>query len=343
MGRVLIGMSGGVDSSVAALLLRENGDTTVGVTLQLCPQPQTDAVRDAAAVCEALQMEHSVLDYRAEFSETVMNNFIAEYLNGRTPNPCVLCNEKIKFGVLVQTAKQMGCEALATGHYAATRREPNGRVLLCRPKDRNKDQTYMLCRLSQEQLAFARFPLANLSKAEIRALASEKGLAVADRQDSQDICFVPSGDYAAFIEERIGKQPCGEFRSTDGTVLGTHAGLIRYTVGQRKGLGIALGKPAYVLEKNAAENFVVLGEESELFRTRVEIGDINYIPFDTLSAPIRVTAKLRYRQAEQPALLHPTSAHSAVLEFDRPQRAPSSGQTAVFYDGDTVLGGGTIL
>ena len=343
MEKVMVGMSGGVDSSAAAVLLQKQGHTVLGVTLQLCPQPQKEAAQDAAAVCQTLGIQHAVLDYRTAFEQTVIADFIGEYLAGRTPNPCILCNEKIKFGLLMTQAQKTGCTALATGHYAVTKKDAGGRTLLCRPEDRQKDQTYMLCRLNQEQLAFARFPLAALTKAEVRALAAEARLSVADRADSQDICFVPSGDYGAFIEARIGRQPSGSFLSPDGTVLGTHRGLIHYTVGQRKGLGIALGKPAYVLAKNAAENTVILSEESALFRTRVELKDTNYIPFDRCSSLLKVSAKLRYRQTEQPAVLHPTSETTAVLEFEQPQRAPSPGQTAVFYDGDVVLGGATIL
>ncbi len=342
MEKVLIGMSGGVDSSAAAVVLQKAGHDVLGVTLALCEKSDEAAVRDAAAVCKTLGIEHLVRDYRNEFEAAVVDNFIAEYLAGRTPNPCILCNEKIKFGLMAELAKNTGCTAVATGHYAVTRTAADGRVLLCRPLDRRKDQTYMLCRLNQEQLKMARFPLADFTKAQVRELAGEAGLSVADRADSQDICFVPSGDYAAFIEARVGRQPTGEFRDRDGRVLGTHQGLIRYTVGQRKGLGIALGKPAFVLEKNIGGNYVVLGEEAALFRRRVYIEDINYIPFDTLSSPMRVEAKLRYRQTEQPATLHPVGGTAAVLEFDEPQRAPSPGQTAVFYDGDVVLGGGTI-
>lgn len=342
MEKVLIGMSGGVDSSAAAVVLQKGGHEVVGVTLALCEKSDEAAVADAAAVCKTLGIEHLVRDYRAEFQKAVIDNFIAEYLAGRTPNPCILCNEKIKFGLMAELAKSTGCTAVATGHYAVTQTQSDGRVLLCRPKDRHKDQTYMLCRLNQEQLKMARFPLADLTKAEVRALAQEIGLSVADRADSQDICFVPSGDYASFIEERVGRQPTGDFRDPNGNLLGTHQGLIRYTVGQRKGLGIALGKPAFVLEKNVDGNFVVLGDEEALFYRRVLVENINYIPFDTLKEPLKVGAKLRYRQTEQPALLHPVGERAAILEFEEPQRAPSPGQTAVFYDGEVVVGGGTI-
>lgn len=344
--KVLIGMSGGVDSAVAAAVLKESGLDPVGCTMRLFDKgedPLAEA-RDAAAVCEKLGIPHTVPDLREIFECEIIGNFTAEYLAGRTPNPCIVCNRVVKFGQMLDIARENGCVRIATGHYATVQKDGE-RYLLLRPKDRAKDQTYVLYHLTQEQLAHTLFPLTGLTKEEVRAVAEKYGFANARKKDSQDICFVPDGDYAAFIEAVTGIPAVpGNYIAPDGTVLGRHKGLIHYTVGQRKGLGIALGKPAFVLEKRADTGEVVLDtDEHKLFCRRVFVENVSFIPFDTLTAPLAAEVKLRYRHTEQPAILHPLADGKVLVEFNQPQRAPSPGQAAVFYDGDTVLGGGTIL
>lgn len=353
--KIMIGMSGGVDSSVAAALLLKSGYKVVGATLRLYDGEEYERgetktccslsdVEDARAVCYRLGIEHHVFNFKERFEQSVISDFIEEYRAGRTPNPCIVCNRRIKFDAMLERATVLGCDKIATGHYAVTQRDGTGRYLLSRPADRAKDQTYVLYQLTQYQLAHTLFPLAALTKEEAREIAEEYGLRNAHKPDSQDICFVPDGDYAGFIERHTGmKSPCGRYVDPMGTVLGEHRGLIRYTIGQRKGLGIALGKPVFVLDKDVDKNEVVLGDEDGLFYRRVLVDRLNYIPFDTLEQDLRVTAKLRYRHAEQPATLHPSADGQLVIEFDAPQRAPSPGQAAVFYDGDTVIGGGTIV
>lgn len=346
--KVMVGMSGGVDSTVCAAILIEQGFETAGVTLKLfesegCKQDDTN-VNDARAACEKLQIKHYTLDLKQSFNSFVINNFISEYIDGRTPNPCLVCNRYIKFGEMLKRAEEMGFDKIATGHYAAIRQDENGRYLLCRAKDPSKDQTYVLYGLTQEQLSKTVFPLGELSKAQVREIAERQGFVNANKPDSQDICFVPDGDYAAFIEKNSGfKAKEGDYVNISGEKLGTHKGVIRYTIGQRKGLGIALGKPAFVIDKDPAANRVVLGDEELLFYRKVLVDDVNFIPFDTLKTEMRVTAKLRYRHAQQPATIRPTDSGKVLIEFDEPQRAPSAGQAAVFYDGDVVVGGGTII
>ncbi len=344
--KVLVGMSGGVDSAVAAAVLKEIGFDPIGCTLRLFDHgdnPLCEA-HDAAAVCKTLGIPHTVPDFRTEFRQTVIGNFIDEYIAGRTPNPCIVCNQAIKFGKMFDAARQNGCEKIATGHYADIKNQ-NGRYLLIRPKDRSKDQTYVLYHLTQELLANILFPLNGLTKEEARKIAEKYGFGNAHKKDSQDICFVPDGDYATLIERITGIPAApGNFIAPDGRILGTHRGVIHYTVGQRKGLGIALGKPAFVLEKRSDTNEVVLDtDEQKLFCRRVTVDQVNLIPFDTLTAPLPAQVKLRYRHPESPALLHPLESGRVLVEFNEPQRAPSPGQAAVFYDGETVLGGGTIL
>ncbi len=349
MDKVLIGMSGGVDSSSAAAILLKSGYDVTGCTLRLYDGEAQNGnlppdIADARAVCDKLNIKHSVLDLRQEFKESVIDNFINEYRFGRTPNPCIVCNKKIKFGLMLENAVRLGFDKIATGHYADISVQ-NGRYLISRPKDRSKDQTYMLYSLTQTQLSNTLFPLSGMTKAEVREIAEEYELINARKKDSQDICFVPDGDYAGFIERFTNTvSPCGRFTDTFGNILGSHNGIIRYTVGQRKGLGIALGKPAFVLEKDIQNNRVVLDtDEGLLFYRRVLVENVNFIPFDTLTTPLKVKAKLRYRHTEQSAVLHPIDGNKVLIEFDEPQRAPSAGQAAVFYDGDILVGGGTII
>lgn len=338
--KVAVGMSGGVDSSVAAALLKEQGYDVVGLTLKLCGDNDCDC-KDAASVCEKLSVLHKSVDFKKEFESAVIDNFIGEYERGATPNPCIVCNKKIKFGKMLDFAKENGCEKIATGHYVRTA-VSNGRTLLLKAKDTSKDQSYVLYSLSQEQLSSSIFPLGDLKKSEIREYADKSGLITAHKSDSQDICFVPDGDYAGFITNKTGKVYSeGNFISESGEVIGKHSGIINYTVGQRKGLGIALGHPVFVLDKNVAKNTVTVGGEENLFYKYVNVENVNYIPFENLSGDIKVSVKLRYRQTEQPAVLHPTES-GITVEFNDMQRAPSIGQSAVFYDGDTVIGGGII-
>lgn len=342
MNKILVGMSGGVDSSAAALLLKRQGYVVGGCTLKL-----TDGgsgASDAKAVCDKLGIEHIVIDLRELFRQKVMDKFAESYIGGLTPNPCLLCNRFIKFGEMLDRALDMGYDGIATGHYASVRfDEQSGRYLLIRPADRKKDQTYVLYGMTQFQLAHTVFPLNGLEKSEIRRLAEENGLVSADKPDSQDICFVPDGDYAGFIERHTGRTfPCGNFTDTDGNVMGRHGGLIRYTIGQRKGLGVTFGKPVYVCGKNAGDNTVTLGEEKDLFRTELTVGNVNLISAAKLSEPLRVTAKTRYSAKEQAAAVFPIKDGLMRVKFDEAVRAPAAGQACVFYDGDVVVGGGTI-
>ena len=343
--KVMAGMSGGVDSSVCVSLLTDGGYSVAGVPLDLWGKDSTASpeAEEAEKVCERLGIPHYVFEMREDFAGAVIDDFINEYINGATPNPCIVCNRKIKFGKMLEYAENAGYSKIATGHYAVVKKDGNGRYLLSKAADRAKDQTYVLYSLTQEQLSSVVFPLGGLTKAQVREIAESKGFSNAHKPDSQDICFVPDGDYAAFIEKYTGKISApGEFTDINGCLIGKHNGLIRYTVGQRKGLGISLGKPAYVVAKDTASNRVVLGDEEQLFYRRVLVKNVNFIPFDRLEGDMRVTAKLRYRHTEQPARIIPDEK-GVIVEFDEPQRAPSPGQSAVFYDGDTVVGGGIIV
>ena len=353
--KVMVGMSGGVDSSVCAALLLKEGYDVSGVTLRLYDGEDYDSgktrtccslsdVEDARAVCVRMGIKHYAFNFKEDFKEYVIKNFIDEYENGRTPNPCIECNRHIKFDAMLLRAETLGYDKIATGHYASLKKAENGRYLLCRAADAAKDQTYVLYSMTQKQLSKTLFPLGALTKPQVRKIAEGNGFVNAKKPDSQDICFVPDGDYAGFIERFTGKTALhGDFINETGEKLGEHKGVIRYTVGQRKGLGIALGKHAYVIEKNPQNNTVTLGDEDALFYNRVLVKDVNFIPFDELSEGMRVTAKLRYRHKEQPAVISPAENGCVLIEFDEPQRAPSAGQAAVFYDGDIVVGGGTIV
>lgn len=349
-------MSGGVDSSVAAYLTKSLGYEVAGITLKLFDNDDIDISRektccslddieDARSVCARLEIPYYVLNFKDSFKSTVISRFIKAYENGYTPNPCIDCNRFIKFEKLVQRADELGFDYVVTGHYAQIERdEATGRYLLKKAVDPSKDQSYVLYSLTQSQLKKTLFPLGSLTKDKTRETAERLGLINAHKRDSQDICFVPDGDYAAFIEKYTGKAyPNGDFVDESGRVLGEHKGIIRYTIGQRKGLGLALPCPMYVKEKNLAENKVVLCENDALFSRELYADDINLISVERLEKPIRVKARVRYNQKEQLTTAEQLDDNTLHVVFDEPQRAICKGQAVVLYDGDYVVGGGTII
>ncbi len=346
-------MSGGVDSSVVAWLLKEQGYDVTGVTLRLIAEDDKavsgicaslEGVRDAKRVCERLGLEHMTIDFAREFKENVMDRFANAYLNGYTPNPCVDCNRYIKFSRMLEFVDEMGMDIFATGHYAQIEyNKATGRYLLKKPKDSLKDQTYFLYALSQNQLAKVRFPLGGMTKDEVREIAVAQGFVNARKKDSQDICFVPDGDFAGFIKRHGDvKEIKGNFIDSDGNILGIHSGAYQFTIGQRKGLGIALGKPAYVLGTDTEKNTVTLGDNDMLFRKRLYADEINLIAVEKIDKPMRVEAKIRSAHRAAPATVEQTDDGSFVVEFNEPQRAITPGQSVVLYDDDIVVGGGIV-
>lgn len=333
--KVLIGMSGGVDSSVAAYLLTKDYDVT-GITLLLHGNDATDA-RD---VCRRIGIPHISYNAEEEFSEHVIKNFTTEYLSARTPNPCVLCNYHIKFGLMLRLASEMGADFIATGHYSRLVSR-GGELFPARALHGEKDQTYALYRLRQHQLKKSLFPLGELSKPEVRRIAEDIGLSVAEKSDSQDICFIPDGDYAAYIEERFGKQPHGIFRGPKGENLGEHKGLIRYTVGQRRGLGIAYSERIFVSRLDSEKNEVILGLEGSQSKCEVTTHDITFVSDLSFPEKFSCTAKIRYNAKASPCKVEVSDGEIRAV-FETPQRGVCPGQSLVLYDGERVLGGGVI-
>lgn len=340
-------MSGGVDSSAALVLLKEDYEV-IGGTLSLFDKESDQDIEDARAVAERLGVQHYVFEMKELFKAHVTDDFVNTYLSGGTPNPCIQCNKHIKFGALLAEAERLGCEYFATGHYARVELDQkSGRYLLkkalCDGGINPKDQSYVLYNLTQEQLKRIVFPLGELNKAQVRKLAESAGLSNSKKGDSQDICFIPDGDYAGYIKRCTGCAPeVGDFVDEDGCVLGQHKGLIHYTIGQRKGLGLSFGKPMFVVGKNAESNTVVLGESEALLKRSLTAKEVNFIAFDELTAPLPCKAKTRYSQKEQPCVISPLKDGRVLVEFSEPQRAITCGQSVVFYEEDTVLGGGII-
>ena len=341
--KALIAMSGGVDSSVAAFLSLQEGFDCVGGTMELLCNPSGDA-EDARAVAQRLNMDFHVFSMQQEFRQQVMDKFVRCYEEGLTPNPCVDCNRTLKFGALLEQALALGCDYVVTGHYCRIQQYPDtGRYGLYKATDPAKDQSYFLYALTQHQLQHIRFPLGGLTKEEARQIAQEQGFINARKRDSQDICFIPDGDYLEFIKQYTGKAyPGGDFLDQNGKVIGRHNGAIGYTRGQRKGLGLAMGQPVYVLAKDMEKNTVTVGSNDDLFSTTLLAEDWNFFPFDALTAPLRCMAKARSRMVEQPATVYPMENGRARVVFDEPQRALTTGQAIVLYDGDAVIGGSTI-
>jgi tRNA-uridine 2-sulfurtransferase len=353
---VMLGMSGGVDSSVAAAILLENGYEVIGVTLQIWQEMDEEmkkseggccslsAVDDARRVANKLGIPYYVMNFKDIFEKNVINYFKEEYLKGRTPNPCIACNRYVKFDAMLKKAVSMGIDYVATGHYAKVDFEKNiNRYLLKKSVTDKKDQTYALYNLSQEQLSRILMPVGDYTKERIREIAAEIGLTVATKPDSQEICFVEDNDYGRFISENTNvKIIPGDFVDTKGNVLGKHKGIIHYTVGQRKGLGIAFGKPMFVVEIDTKNNRVVLGDENEVFSNTLIAHDLNFISIDKLAQPTKVQAKVRYSAKEANAIITPISNEKVKVEFEIPQRAITPGQSVVFYQDDVVVGGGVI-
>lgn len=338
--KVAIGLSGGVDSSVAAYLLKEQGYDVIGVTLRLCSE--VDVSEDAKKVAEMLGIPHYILDLRDDFKENVIDYFVDEYMNGRTPNPCAVCNKKIKFGTMLDKAKELGAEYIATGHYARIE-EHNGRYIIAAAEDEKKDQTYMLYSLSQEVLKHILMPCGEYSKDEIRGKAKEIGLEVHNKKDSMEICFIPDNNHGEYITNLTnGKVKRGNFIDKNGKVLGKHKGIINYTIGQRKGLGLALGEPVFVIDILPETNQVVVGKEEEIFKTSLIAKDINFIPFEKLENSMEVEAKIRYSMSRSKATISSLENGKVKVQFENKQRAITKGQCVVFYSKDILIGGGII-
>lgn len=354
-GTVVVGMSGGVDSSVAALILKEQGYNVIGVTMQIWQEEDYEnasenggccglsAVDDARRIAKQIGIPYYVMNFRREFQEKVIDYFVEEYRRGRTPNPCIACNRYIKWEALLHRALEIGADYIATGHYGKIVKLENGRYSVAKSASIKKDQSYVLYNLTQEELAHTIFPLYGYEKEEVRKIAEDNNLGVAHKKDSQDICFVPDKDYASFIERETGiKCPEGRFVDKDGRFLGENKGIIHYTVGQRKGLGISFGEPRFVTAIYPEENSVVLGSAEDLMVTRVKVDDVNMMSVAEITEPISCTGKLRYSQKDMPCTIIPGPEGSVFAEFDEPVRAATPGQSAVFYKDDVILCGGVL-
>lgn len=355
--KVVVGMSGGVDSSVAAYLLKEQGYDVIGVTMQIWQDEEEaqkeenggccglTAVDDARRVAEHLGIPYYVMNFKKEFKCHVMDYFVEEYLRGRTPNPCIACNRYVKWESLLKRSLDIGADFIATGHYARIDRMPNGRFAICNSVTAAKDQTYALYNLTQEQLSHTLMPVGAYTKEEIRRMAEDAGLPVAHKPDSQEICFVPDNDYAGFIDREAGDRVPGpgNFVSADGRVLGTHKGITHYTVGQRKGLDLPMGRRVFVTEIRPETNEVVIGENEDVFTSTVVCDKVNYMGMEDLTEPRRVLAKIRYNHLGEYCMIEKQSDGKVVCRFEKPVRASTPGQAVVFYEGEYVLGGGTIL
>lgn len=353
--KVIVAMSGGVDSSVTALLIKKAGYECIGATMNLfqnedvgIPLEKTccslNDINDARSVANNIGIDFRVFNLQEKFKEKVIDKFIKSYENGETPNPCIDCNKYLKFGRLIERAKELGYDKVATGHYAQIEfDEKSNRYLLKKAVDKTKDQTYVLFNMTQEMLASSIFPLGSLTKENVRKIASEHGFVNANKKESQDICFVKDGDYARFIENYANKTyPPGDFLDMAGNVIGKHKGIIRYTIGQRKGLGISFGKPMYVYDKNPFTNTITLATDDELMNTTLVAKDINLISVPKIEKPMRVFARARYNQIEQPATVTQIDEDTLSVVFDEPQRAFAKGQAVVLYNGEYVVGGGII-
>lgn len=352
--RVLVAMSGGVDSSVSVKLLLDDGYDVAGATMHLYNNEDIglersrtccslNDVEDARLVALKLGIDFHVFNFSSDFKEYVIDNFVDTYLHGATPNPCIECNKHLKFGKFLDRALLLGYDHIATGHYVTKEFDENSqRWLLKRSGDRMKDQSYVLYGMTQEQLKRTLFPVGEMNKDKIRSIAEENSLVNADKPDSQDICFIPDGDYARFITERAGEQPDGDIVLSDGSVLGKHKGLINYTVGQRRGIGVSYSEPLFVINKDINSNKLVMGTKDEVFSSSLTASDVNFIPFDKLTEPIECTAQTRYHQQDVPCCVYPLDDNRVRVEFKTPHKAISKGQAVVFYDGEYVVGGGTI-
>ena len=343
--KILLGMSGGVDSSVSAVLLQEQGYDVIGATMKMWEDTEK-AIEDAKKVCNKLGIEHHVIDCTEKFRCHVINKFISEYENAKTPNPCVECNRYLKFGAFYEKAKELGCEYIATGHYAKTEySEKYKRYVLKKSDEEKKDQTYFLYYIPKEEIEYIIFPLQNrTSKEETRKIAEKNNLEVAQKKDSQEICFIPDNDYQKFLQKYSSQKPkVGNIVLKDGTVLGKHDGLINYTIGQRKGLGISYKEPLYVIKLDIQKNQVIVGTEQDLYSKELIADEINWLAIDQLKEPLKLKAKVRYRAKEAECTVYPIENEQVKVIFDEPQRAITPGQSVVFYDEDIVVGGGKII
>lgn len=351
--KVVVGMSGGVDSSVAAYLLKKRGYEVIGVTMQIWQENADEnggccgmsAVDDARRVADKLDIPYYVMNFKKEFKECVINPFIEAYLSGMTPNPCIMCNRYVKWEALLERSMQIGADYIATGHYARILRLENGRYVIQNSVTAKKDQTYALYNLTQRQLMHTLMPVGDYTKEEIRSMASDIGLNVADKPDSQDICFVPDNDYASFIgknaEDRL--PPPGSFVTKEGEYLGEHRGIIHYTVGQRKGLNLSMGHPVFVTELRPDTNEVVIGEDNDVYSDCLICGDVNIMAQEDIDGPVRVKAKIRYSHQGEQCVIERVDKNRIKCTFDKPVRAITPGQAVVFYKDDYVFGGGTIF